>query len=175
MATGRSSPSLVSYDRASSPVPDQVSLAGDIELVTIVAAVDDAASEHPRQSSSTDLDATRRSSAAAALPIRTQTTSLRGDAASLKSDKPSWIRRLILDTWLCECVAMCSSIGCLVAIVFVVDSYNGERIPDLVSGLTINAIISVFSTASRASLIFVVSATMGQLKWCWLRRSRRQI
>jgi hypothetical protein len=67
------------------------------------------------------------------------------------------------------------SIGCLIAVVVVVDAYDGERIPELVSGLTINAIISVLSTASRASLIFVVSATMGQLKWCWLRRSGRRI
>jgi hypothetical protein len=70
---------------------------------------------------------------------------------------------------------MCFSIGCLVAIVFVVNAYDGERIPELVSGLTINAIVSVLSNGARAGLIFVVSATMGQLKWCWLRNSGRRI
>jgi hypothetical protein len=70
---------------------------------------------------------------------------------------------------------MCFSVGCLIAIVFVVDVYDGERIPELISGLTVNAIISVLSTASRASLVFVVSATMGQLKWYWLRKSGRHI
>lgn len=176
MATRRSSPSIVSYGRASSTAHDQTSFASDIELVTLVPAVDNAVSEHPGQSSSINLGATRRSTAAAAAyPTRDQTTRLRGDASSLQSDEPFWIRQILLDSWVCEWAAMCFSIGCLVAIVFVVDVYDGKRIPELVSGLTINAIISVLSTASRASLIFVVSASMGQLKWCWLRRSRRKI
>jgi hypothetical protein len=70
---------------------------------------------------------------------------------------------------------MCFSIVCLVALVFVVSLYSGGPIPKLGSGLTLNAIISVLSTASRASLVFVVSATIGQLKWCWLKRSDRKI
>jgi hypothetical protein len=93
MATGRPSPSLVSYSRASSTAHDQASSASDIELVTLVPAVDNAVSEHPGQSSSVNLGATRRSTAAAAAyPTRDQTTRLRGDASSLQSDEPSWIR-----------------------------------------------------------------------------------
>jgi hypothetical protein len=176
MATGRSSSSLVSCSRASSTAHDQTSLASDIELVTLVATVDNAVSEHSRRSSSIDLDATRRSTAAAAYPTRIQTTTLRGEASSLQSDNPPWIRRLILDTWLCEWAAMCFSIGCLVAIVVVVSVFDGEKLPlAQLHGLTLNAIISVLSNAARAGLIFVVSASMGQLKWCWLRKSSRQI
>jgi hypothetical protein len=59
---------------------------------------------------------------------------------------------------------MIFSIGCLVAIVLVVGAYDGKRIPQFVSGLTLNTIISVLSTASRSSLIFVASAIIGQLK-----------
>lgn len=93
----------------------------------------------------------------------------------LQLDEPSVVRRLLLDSWVCEAFAMSFSVGCLVAIVFVVGAYDGEKIPQLVSGLTLNAIISLLSTASRTSLIFVVGAIMGQLKWCWLKRSERQI
>jgi hypothetical protein len=176
MATGRSSPSPVSYSRASSTAHDQPSLASDIELVSLVAAVDNTVSGHSRQSSSIDLGATRRSTAAAAYPTTIQTTSLRGEASFVQTDNPPWIRRLILDTWLCEWAAMCFSIGCLVAIVVIVSVFDGEKLPlAQLHGLTLNAIISVLSNAARAGLIFVVSAIMGQLKWCWLRRSSRQI
>jgi hypothetical protein len=156
---------------------DQTSLASDIELVTLVPAVDNAVPEHSQRSSSIDLGATRSSTAAAAYPTRIETTTLRGEASSLQSDKPSWIRRLILDSWLCECVAMCFSIGCLVATLFVVAFFDGDKIPlpQLPPGVSLNAIVSVLSNAARASLVFVVSATMGQLKWCWLRKSGRQI
>jgi hypothetical protein len=175
MATGRSSPSLASCSRASSTAHDQTSLASDIELVTLVAAVENAVSEHSRQSSSIDLGATRPSTAAAAYHARAQTTRLRGDAPSLQSDEPSWIRRILLDSWVCEWAAICFSIVCLIALAFVVSLYRGGPIPKLGSGLTLNAIISVLSTASRASLVFVVSATIGQLKWCWLKNSGRKI
>jgi hypothetical protein len=114
----------------------------------------------------------------------TNTASLRDDdddsfvrtlPRSLESGKPSTMARLLLDTWTCEIVATTFSIGCLVAITAVVGAYDGKRIPQLVSGLTLNTIISVLSTAARSSLVFVVSAAVGQLKWCWLKRSARQI
>ena len=174
MATGRSSPFLASCERTSSTTRDQ-SFPSDIELVTLVPAIDNTASEQSLESSSLDLSGARRSTVAAAYPTKIQTTSLRGDAFPVQSNKSSLVRRLILDSWLCESIAMCFSVGCLMAIAFTVRTYDGQRIPELMSGLTLNAIISVLSTASRASLIFVVSATLGQLKWCWLRTSGRQI
>jgi hypothetical protein len=93
----------------------------------------------------------------------------------LESGKPSTISRLLLDTWTCEIVATTFSIGCLVAITAVVGAYDGKRIPQLASGLTLNTIISVLSTVARSSLVFVVSAAVGQLKRCWLKRSARQV
>lgn len=168
MAIGRSSPSFVSYSRASPTAHDQTSFASDVELVVLVPAVDDAASEHLRQSSSIDLGATRSSTAAAAAyPTRTQRTDMRGEASSVQRDEPSWIRRLILDAWLCEWAAVCFSISCLVAIMVVVPVFDGEKLPlAQLHGLTLNAIISVLSNAAGAGLIFVVSASMGQLRWC---------
>jgi hypothetical protein len=88
--------------------------------------------------------------------------------------KPSAYSRLVLDNWVCETVAMVFSNGCVVAIAFTVGYHNSDPIPTLPSGVTLNALISVLSTAARAALFFVVSSSIGQLKWCWLiRRDRR--
>ena len=154
---------------------DQTSFASDVELMALVPPVDNPTSERSGKSSAADLSVTRRISTTAAHPTSVQKSSLSRDPFFTQNGKPSIVRRLILDSWLCESIAMCFSVVCLVTIAFVVDIYDGERIPKLISGLTINAIISVLSTASGASLVFVISATMGQLKWCWLRSSSRHI
>lgn len=91
------------------------------------------------------------------------------------NNRPSAHNRLVLDTWICESIALVFSIGCVVAIAFTVGSFEGERIPELPSGVTLNAIISLLSTAARAALIFVVSAAIGQLKWCWFLRPGRRL
>jgi hypothetical protein len=78
--------------------------------------------------------------------------------------------RLVMDTCICEMIAMIFSIGCTVAIAFTIGNYNGGPIPSLPSSVTLNALISILSTAARAALVFVLSSTIGQLKWCWLVR-----
>lgn len=88
--------------------------------------------------------------------------------------RPSMYSILVMDTWVCETIAMIFSLGCIVAIAFTVGNYDGDPIPSLPSGVTLNALISILSTAARAALFFVVSSSMRQLKWCWLvRRGRR--
>lgn len=84
--------------------------------------------------------------------------------------RPSTYNRLVMDTWICETIAMAFSIACVVAIAFTVGSCNGESIPELRWGVTLNALISILSTAARAALFFVLSSSIGQLKWCWLVR-----
>jgi hypothetical protein len=84
--------------------------------------------------------------------------------------RPSIYNRLVMDTWVCEIIAMVFSVGCIVAIAFTVGNYNGGAIPLLRWGITLNTLIAVLSTAARAALIFVVSSSIGQLKWCWLAR-----
>lgn len=179
MATERSLPSLNSHDHASSASRDLASSPSNIELISLVPTVNNAPSEQSWQSSATALSGTRYSTAHS---TKINTTGLNEDpfTASVQpllthSDKTSVARRLFLDSWLCEIIAMSFSIGCLVAIVLVIRAFDGERIPQLISGLTLNTVISILSTASRASLIFVISAIIGQLKWCALKTSGRQI
>jgi hypothetical protein len=169
----------VSYDQASSLNHDLSSTTSVIELVSLAPAIDGATTRQTRQTSATGyVHATHSRS------HRTEidSASLHGYIVSVptytlpsRSDRSSIIRRLLLDSWICEIIAMTFSIGCLVAIMTVVGAYDGKRIPQFVSGLTLNTIISVLSTASRSSLIFVASAIIGQLKWCWLKQSPRSI
>lgn len=70
---------------------------------------------------------------------------------------------------------MAFSIARIVAIAFTVGSYNCESIPALPSGVTLNALISILSTAARAALFSVLSSSIGQLKWCWLVRRGRPL
>jgi hypothetical protein len=179
MATGSSSPLLVPCDPPSPAGHDRSFPGSDIELVSLAPTFDHSITEQSVQNA--DYDPTRATHSMARSED-TNTASLRDDDDSsvrtlprpLESGKPSTMSRL-LDTWTCEIVATTFSIGCLVAITAVVGAYDGERIPQLVSGLTLNTIISVLSTAARSSLVFVVSAAVGQLKWCWLKRSVRQV
>ena len=42
-------------------------------------------------------------------------------------------------------------------------------------GITLNAIISILATASRVSLAFAISNTMGPIKWLWLKTSEPKL
>jgi hypothetical protein len=171
MAAGSSSPHLVPCDQPSPTHNDRSSPGSDIELVSLAPTADYSITEQLGQNA--DYDPTRATHSMARCED-TNIASLRADddssvrtlPRSLESGKPSTMSRLLLDTWTCEIVATTFSIGCLVAITAVVGAYDGKRIPRLASGLTLNTIISVLSTAARSSLVFVVSAAVGQLKWC---------
>jgi hypothetical protein len=181
MTAGSSSSLLVPCDPPSPARHDRSFPGSDIELVSLAPTADHSITEQSGQNA--DYEPTRAYHSMAHL-VDAKIASLHGVedgspvrhlSPSLGSGKPSAMKRLLLDTWTCEIIAMTFSIGCLVAIMIVVGAYDGKRITQLASGLTLNTIISVLSTAARSSLVFVVSAAVGQLKWCWLKRSARQV
>ncbi|RDW59536.1 hypothetical protein BP6252_12623 [Coleophoma cylindrospora] len=80
---------------------------------------------------------------------------------------PSWI---VLWKW--EVAAIVSSAALLAAIVAVLVTYNGKEIFTW-HGITLNAIISILSTASKASLLFTIGDSMGQWRLIlFVRQSR---
>lgn len=81
--------------------------------------------------------------------------------------KPSILRRYILDTWICETAALVFSIACMVVIVIMLSLYKNKAVAQLPAIITLNTMIAVLSTAARSALVYVVSALVGQLKWCW--------
>jgi hypothetical protein len=101
--------------------------------------------------------------------------SLHSPRLGLRSKDPSVLKKLVFDSWIGEAVVVALSMGCLAAIAIIVSLYDGEPLPQWRGGVTLNTVISVLSTTARSGMIFVVSATMGQLKWCWFGRSRRRL
>jgi hypothetical protein len=81
--------------------------------------------------------------------------------------------RLFYETWLLEICVMTLSIGCIIGAVIVLRVFDGKAQPYLPSGITLNAIVSTLGTASRAALVFVVAASMSQLKWNWYQKRQK--
>ena len=152
-------------DRASSTRRDQEPSASDIELVPLVPAV--YSSLQPQEGADSLIDKTSH---------RTPPTDafrLASRQPHLYNNKPSATTRLLLDSWVYEAVAIGLSIACLAAIAAIVAYYDEKAVPESV--ITLNTAVSVLSTAARSGLIFVVSAVVGQMKWCWIRKSERQL
>jgi hypothetical protein len=69
-----------------------------------------------------------------------------------------------------ELLSWTVSFVCVVAIIGVLWFYDGKRQPEYVlSGITLNAYVSVFAAVSKAALILPVSEAIGQLKWVWFQ------
>ncbi|KAJ5332649.1 uncharacterized protein N7506_006432 [Penicillium brevicompactum] len=76
-------------------------------------------------------------------------------------------RNIIPDTWTSEGIAIIFSVLCFIAIVVVLQVYDQKTRPALHYGITLNAIVSILTTASKSALLFVVGECIGQLKWVW--------
>ena len=157
--------SLTHDDRASSTRRDQEPSASDIELVPLVPAV--YSSLQPQEGADSLIDKTSHQTPP------TDAFRLASRQPHLYNNKPSATTRLLLDSWVYEAVAIGLSIACLAAIAAIVAYYDEKAVPESV--ITLNTAVSVLSTAARSGLIFVVSAVVGQMKWCWIRKSERQL
>ncbi|KAJ9613578.1 hypothetical protein H2200_003520 [Cladophialophora chaetospira] len=73
------------------------------------------------------------------------------------------------DGWDGEITALLFSLACSIAIVVVLLVYDNRPTPKLSKGITLNAIVSVLATASKAALLFTTSSCLGQLKWIWFK------
>ena len=91
---------------------------------------------------------------------------------SLRSS--SW-KRLLFNTWVPEILAVIFSVGCIAALAVVLLTFNGRPAPQMRWGLTLNALISILATASKAALLAVVAAVISQLKWCWFSSDSRKL
>ena len=87
------------------------------------------------------------------------------DAAGVQHG--TWLRRLMLDTWAPEFMAIMLSAGCMLAIFGFLLAYRDKPTPSLPYDITFNAVVSTLATASRSLLLYTVAAAIGQLKWCW--------
>ncbi|KAJ5273232.1 hypothetical protein N7478_008357 [Penicillium angulare] len=72
-------------------------------------------------------------------------------------------------SWTWEILSCLSAMAFFVAIIVVLWYYDGRSMPDWPYGITLNAMISVFSTIMKASMAFIVAECLAQLKWSWFR------
>jgi hypothetical protein len=79
--------------------------------------------------------------------------------------------RFVTDWWWWELLSWTVSFACVAAIVSVLWYHDGKRQPEyLVTGITLNAYVSVFAAVSKAALLLPVSEAIGQLKWVWFQK-----
>lgn len=70
---------------------------------------------------------------------------------------------------------MALSLTSMAAIVIVLIGYDSRVFPSVPGDISLNAIVATLSTISKTSLIFFVSAVLGQLKWDWCEQQPRQL
>ncbi|KAJ5408174.1 hypothetical protein N7509_002057 [Penicillium cosmopolitanum] len=76
-------------------------------------------------------------------------------------------------SWTFEIIGSIISIAFLVGIIVVLFKYDGQPMPDWPYGITLNALISVLSTVMKASMAFVLTECLAQLKWSWFHSGNK--
>lgn len=76
--------------------------------------------------------------------------------------------------WVPEISGIVASASLLVALSVILATYDGQAVFDW-KGVTLNAVVSVISTASKASLLYSISQLISQWKWIIFARTRRPL
>ena len=93
---------------------------------------------------------------------RSHTTTLR---------RPSLYERWVTNGWLFELLSVLVGLVAIIGLCLVLRKYDGKPNPraNRVSGVnfTVNTLVAILSTISRAALLVVASECICQLKWRW--------
>ncbi|KAI6778012.1 uncharacterized protein J7T54_007409 [Emericellopsis cladophorae] len=77
--------------------------------------------------------------------------------------------------WAAEAGEILLAIGLFVALVIILDTYNGKRLPQWPLGLTLNTIVALLATLCRSIIILPVAEGISQFKWNWFVTGKRPI
>ncbi|RSL64007.1 hypothetical protein CEP51_013210 [Fusarium floridanum] len=76
-----------------------------------------------------------------------------------------------IHSWWLELVALCVCLGSFSGLLYLLLAYDGKPISEWTQfPLSLNALVSILSGISRASLAFVISMCLSQAKWNWATR-----
>jgi hypothetical protein len=81
----------------------------------------------------------------------------------------------IYGLWTWEIISIILSILCMGAIVGILLVFHSRPAPTLPSGITLNALISLLATISKAAMLVSVASCISLLKWQWFSRPRKLI
>ena len=73
-----------------------------------------------------------------------------------------------------DIIALVLSAGLLLAIVGLLQRYDGKKPPDW-KHLSLNTVIAWLSTFSKACIVLLLGRSMGQLKWIWFVGARHPL
>ncbi|KAF5506077.1 hypothetical protein CGCS363_v005811 [Colletotrichum siamense] len=107
---------------------------------------------------------------------RTTIRSIANEPEEQDLDTPYWGFQILSKSpgvWFFEALALIISLSSFAGIVILLIKYDGELQPEFTDQISINAIIAVFSTILRATLLFILSEVIGELKWNWMESPRR--
>lgn len=82
---------------------------------------------------------------------------------------PRLKRRRFLGEWWQEMLSALLSVFCLVFMIVILSKVNGSPLEDWDEPVSLNAVVSVLSTAGKASMILPVAECISQLKWIYLQ------
>ncbi|KAK5656056.1 hypothetical protein OQA88_5195 [Cercophora sp. LCS_1] len=81
------------------------------------------------------------------------------DEQSPRKGKPAWRQ------WLPEISYSIASLCSFITIVAVLRAYHGHCLPKMPNGITLNTLLALFTTFSKAAFMAVVSEALSQWKW----------
>jgi hypothetical protein len=132
-------------------------------------------------------DVYRRESKRIGVQISEHTDSDHERGASSHEDAPttprheSSMERMMEHLWLFEIFALAVSTLALLGLIILLRVTNGQKVPNWTVKpkyskpftVTINSVISIFSTAVKSTVLIPVAAAMGELKWMWFNSGHR--
>ena len=78
----------------------------------------------------------------------------------------------INEWWLWEFLGWFISLIAMVALVMILNKYNGRALPEWPRNISLNSVMSLFTTVFKSTLLIPVVEGISQLKWCLFHRSQ---
>lgn len=91
------------------------------------------------------------------------------------SNPPSTWETFLYGWWTVEILAFVVSFTSLIAIIAILRRYNGHAQPDWPHNITLNSVLSWFTTLFKVSLLVPVAACFGQASWAHYRSGSRPL
>lgn len=108
-------------------------------------------------------------------PLTSPVKEQRSQPFSNTPPRPSKWEIFLYEWWTIELLAFVVSFASLIAIAVILRHYDGHSQPDWPHNITLNSVLSWFTTLFKASLLVPVAACFGQASWAHYRSGSRPL